>query len=284
MKQVAIVTDSVACLTRELVDQYKIHVIPVNIVFQGKIYRDWVDITPSDGYRFLEKDPEHFSTSSASPEEIAEVLRSLCYEYQEILCVTVSSRLSTLYNMARLAKEQMQVDCPNAKVEVLDSKSATAAEGFVALAAARAAEAGKDLAEVTRIAAEVRDKVGVVVVLETIRYVYRTGRIPKFASRIGELLSVKPIIKISDGAVHFVSATRTKHQAIEKMLTYVHRDVAGKPVHMSVMHANSLAEGQQLIDRVKSKFNCVELWLSEFSPVMGYATGPGVVAIAYYCD
>ncbi|MBI4295226.1 MAG: DegV family protein [Chloroflexi bacterium] len=284
MSKVAIVTDSVACLTRHMAYDYSIHVVPVNIVFEGKVYRDWVDLTPSDAYRMLEKDPRRFTTSAASPVEYAAIFRPLCAEYQAILCIAVSSRLSTMHNTAQLAAEQMKTEYPNVSIEVLDSMTATAAEGFIALAAAREARQGKELAEVSRAAREVRDKVSAVVVLETISHVYRTGRVPKIASQIGALLNVKPIVTISDGAVHFLSASRTKQQAVEKMVAHVQRSVAGRPAHMAVMHADCAAEGQQLRDRVEAEFNCVELWLTEFSPVMAYGTGPGVLAIAYYCD
>jgi len=71
MSNIAIIVDSIACLTREMVEQYGITVLPLNFYFGGKIYRDWVDITPSEAYELFLKDPDSFKTSSVSPGEAA---------------------------------------------------------------------------------------------------------------------------------------------------------------------------------------------------------------------
>ncbi len=138
MANVAIVVDSIACLTRETVEQYGITVMPLNFYFGGKIYRDWVDITPSEAYELFLKDPNSFRTSAASPEDCLQSYRKASAHAGKILCVTLSVGISTLYNAARDAKELAKTELPNVIIEVLDSKTATPSEGFVALAAARA--------------------------------------------------------------------------------------------------------------------------------------------------
>ena len=143
MPKVAIVTDSIACLTKELVEQYGIGIIPINFYSDGKVYKDWVDITPSQAYDLFLKDPQSFKTSAASPEDRLKAYRAASKQAQNILCITVSTELSTVYNVAQGAKEQAETELPEVSIEVLDSQVAAAAEGFVALAAARAAAEGK---------------------------------------------------------------------------------------------------------------------------------------------
>ncbi|MFQ5988141.1 MAG: DegV family protein, partial [Dehalococcoidia bacterium] len=218
MSEVAIVTDSIACLTREQVEHYGIRIVPANILFEGKVYRDWVDISPSEAYRFLEKAPDQFTTSPASPLEYLEAYRELSNRAQSILCITVSSKLSVFHDMARLAKEQAKQEFPQTTIEVLDSRTATAAQGLIVLAAARAAAEGKSLAGVIKAAQTLLGKVNVIMLVETIRYVYRTGRIPKVAARIGSTLNVKPIITISDGVVRPVAVARTKQRGVDQLL------------------------------------------------------------------
>ncbi len=151
-------------------------------------------------------------------------------------------------------------------------------------AALRAAADGKDLAEVTKVAKAVRDKVSVIGIMETTRYVYRTGRIPKVTARIGSILNIKPIFAISEGVVRIAGLARNKEQAVKRALSMMKDRVGASPVHVAVAHADAPEEGEQLKERISSEFNCAELWLADFSPVMGYATGSGVLAIAFYTD
>jgi DegV family protein with EDD domain len=282
LQKVAIVTDSVACLPRELVEQYGIKIIPVNLYFGDKVYRDWVDITPSQAYELFLKDPTAFKTSGINPVDCLEAYRQVSNDSNGILCVTISSKLSMVYNSALKAKERAGDELPKNSIGVVDSKTATAAEGFVALAAARAAAGGKSLAEVVKVAEEVRDKVCVVALMDTIRYVYRSGRIPKIASVAGSMLSIKPVLTIASGAVRFKGAVRSREHGIERVLKITRDRVGEKPVHVAVMHAYAPDDAEKLRERVAAEFNCAELWVTEFSPVMGYATGTGTLGLAFY--
>lgn len=282
MQKVTIVTDSLTCLTKELVEQYGIRIVPLSFYFGDKIYRDWVDITPSQAYELFLKDPDAFKTSPAAPGVFFEAYRELSKQAKDILCITLSSKLSTEYDMACLAREQAKSELPQTSIEVLDSQTVTAAQGFVALAAARAAAEGKSLAEVVKVAEEMRDRATFLILLDTIRHVYRTGRIPKVAAQIGSVLKIKPILTSSSGLVRFAGAVRNKEQGINHILKMMRDKVGQSLVHVAVMHAYAPDEAERLKERISSEFNCAELWLTEFSPLMGYATGTGTVGFAYY--
>lgn len=284
MRKVAIVADSIACLTPEMVRQYQVYIVPVNIHFDGRIYRDGIDITSTEAYRLLEEAPDYFASSPASAGEYASAYRQASSQAESILCITLSSKISTLYDMACVAKEEVKKELPQTSIEVLDSKTAAVGEGLIVCAAARAATEGKNLAEVTKVATAVRDKVSVIGIMETIRYVYRTGRLPKIIAQVGSMLNIKPIFAVSEGVVRLAGLARSKEQAVKRALTMMKRKVGARRVHVAVAHAEALAEGEQLIGRVSAEFNCAELWLTDFSPVMGYATGPGVLAIAFYTE
>jgi DegV family protein with EDD domain len=273
----------VACLNRELAEQYEIGIIPINFFAGGKVYRDWVDITPTEAYKLFLDDPDSFNTSSASPADCLEAFRQASRTAPKILCITLSIRLSTLYNAALDAVELAKAELPGITIEVIDSSSATPSEGMIALAAARAAAAGKDLPDVVREAEKVKSRVGAIVLLDTIRHVYRSGRIPKVASLVGSALDIKPILTVS-GAVHFSGMVRSRRQGIERMLRMMRDRVDDRPVHIAVTHAYAPDEAEKLKERVKAEFNCLELWLSEFSPVMGYACGTGTVGVAFYVE
>ncbi|OGO18626.1 MAG: hypothetical protein A2Z15_02295 [Chloroflexi bacterium RBG_16_50_11] len=154
---------------------------------------------------------------------------------------------------------------------------------MIALAAARAAGEGKPLAEVIRVAERVKSKVNAIVLLDTIKHVYRSGRIPKFASQVGSALNLKHLLTVS-GSVHFNNMVRSRKQGIERMLQMMREKVNDRPAHVAVTHAFALDEAEKLKERIAAEFNCIELWLSEFSPVMGYACGTGTVGVAFYTE
>lgn len=279
----AIIADSIACITKKQVEDYGIRIIPVNILFNGRVYRDFIDLSSAKAYELLEKAPEFWKSSAASPEDYLDVYQEVIEHAQSILVVTISSKLSMFYTSAQNAKEIFKEKSPQTVIEVLDSETVAAAEGLIALAAARAAAEGNSFDEVVAVARKVKERVKFVGLLETIRHVYRTGRMPKLASEIGSMLSIKPILTGSNGRINFAAAARTKQSGVEKMLQIMRKHVAdSEPVHVAVMHADALEEAQELRERVAAEFNCVEIFITDFSPVMGYATGPGTLALAYY--
>jgi DegV family protein with EDD domain len=215
--------------------------------------------------------------------ECLQAFRLASQRAENILCVTVSSGLSTLYNSAREAQELAKAELPRTAIEVLDSETATPAEGFVALAAARAAAIGKDMAGVIGAAAAVREKVNALVFLDTIRHVYRSGRIPKAASQIGAILSIRPILTVRR-TVHFSGAFRSRQHGIERLIHMMSNRVKQLPVHVAVMHAYAREEAEKLQAQIAAEFKCIELWLAEFSPIMGYACGTGTLGIAFYTE
>ncbi len=277
------VTDSIACLNRELVEQYGIGIIPLNFYAGGKLYKDWVDVTPSEAYELFLEDPDSFKTAASSPEDCLSAFRQARQIAKNIVCVTVSVKLSAVYNVAREAREIVQNEHPDTQIEVIDSQTATAAEGFVALAAARAAREEKDMPEVINAASDMKKRVNVIALLDTIQHVYRSGRIPKIAAKVGSLFSIRPVFTISN-TINFAGAVRNRKRGIERILQMMREKVSNKVVHVAVMHAYALEEAERLKARVAAEFECAELWLTEFSPLMGYACGTGTLGLAFYAE
>lgn len=283
MIETAVVADSIACIPRELAENLGIRIVPANIFFNGKLYRDVIDLTPAQAYEFLNRAPQFWKSSAASPEDYAEAYRELGKNAQNILVITISSKLSMFYESAKAAKEIVEKELSPTVIEILDSETVAAAEGLIALAAARAAKEGKAFEEVKTIARKVKERVKFLGLLETIRHVYRTGRIPKLASQIGSLLSLKPILTGANGVIRFASAARTKRSGIEKMLSMIREQTGhSEPIHVAVMHADAAEEAQTLRKRIAAEFNCAELFVTDFTPIMAYATGRGTLALAFY--
>ncbi len=283
-RKVAIVTDSIACLDKHQVSANGITIVPATVTSRGKSYRDWVDLTPTEAYKLFLADPDNFGTSPAAPMDYVRAFIELGQQGKDILCITISSRISQMFNVARIAGVQVSEEIPSASIEVFDSLTCTAAEGFIVLATARAAAEGKSLSEVVKVAEELRGKVNFLVLLDTIRHIYRSGRIPRIAAQVGALTNIKPILTMSSGKIGFAGAVRSKKRGMRQLLNMLRSRVGENPVHVAVMHAYAPDEADELMEMVSAEFNCAELWLTEFSPVMGYVCGTGTIGFAFYRD
>ena len=138
---------------------------------------------------------------------------------------------------------------PDVQVEVLDSQSATMAEGFVVVEAAREAERGADLAGVLARARETMPRVGIVAVIDTLEYLARGGRVPRIQAWASALLSVKPIIELRQQDVHLVTRTRTRQRAVAQLIPILEqRALRGQKLHLCVQHTDAVEEAQRLAE------------------------------------
>jgi DegV family protein with EDD domain len=280
MSDIGIVIDSVACLPEEMIDRYGLRVVPLNIHYKDRMYREGIDISIADAYKLLAETPDEFSTSPSSAGDYLQVFREISLSYSIILCITVSSRLSTLYEMARLAGEMAEDEIPDTRIEVIDSFTASAGETLVVMAASRAAQAGKDIQEIKKVIEKVRENVRVVGIFETLRHVYRSGRVPKTAARMISAVNVRPIFAIVGGVVRMTGVETSKERGVKKLLAKIKKEVGGKRVYAVISHANVPEEGRRLQARMVKEIDCAECMLTDFSPIMGYATGEGTLVIA----
>ena len=175
---------------------------------------------------------------------------------------------------------------PQVAIEVLDSRTAGGAEGLVALAAARAAASGKDLTQVMEAAQAIMSKVHMIALIDTLRYLVKSGHVPQAAAWAASLFNIKPVIQVLplSGEASLAARIRTKPKAIGHLLTIVRERAGTNPLHAIVMHADALEEAKNLRERLSSEFDCVESYIKDFTPVMGIQTGPGVLGIAFYAD
>jgi DegV family protein with EDD domain len=284
INSVAVVTDSVSCLPRELTEKYAIKIVPISLIINGNVYRDGVDITPTKVYQLLETTKSVPTTSSPSPGDFVQVYRELAKSVDGIVCVTICSDISMMFNSAIESKQIVAEELPGLAVNVVDSRTAGGAQGFVALAAARAAASGKDLAEVTRVAELMIPRVSMIAVLDTLYYLARAGRIPRIAAWAGSMLKINPILTFSHEGIGLLERARTKPRAVNRLLEIMEQRTGGKRVHVNIMHANVLEEAEALRESIESRFECVELFVTDFAPTMGVQAGPGTLALAFYSE
>lgn len=283
MKRVAIVTDSVACLPKELIERYQIEVVPLELVFEGQVYTDGAGALQGEFYDLLRRAHHPPTTTAPPPGVFFETFRKLSQRAESILCITVSSHLSGVFNAASLGKDTARATLPDTEIVVMDSQTAAMAQGFVVLAAARSAATGANLQHVVDDASTVASRVDLLAVIDTLEYLARSGRIPRVAAWAGSLLELKPIIQLKQGEVILVERARTRHKAEGRLVSLLEERVGKEsPLHLAVMHANAADEAAKLREKLLETFRCEEAYITEFTVVMGAHTGPGLLGIAYY--
>ncbi len=274
-----IVTDSIACLPRDLVERYGIQVVPVRIARGDRIYRDGVDVTPEEAFAWLAAG-EIVTTSQPAVGEFVEVYRALAGRVEGIVSIHVSSGVTGVYQAAQAAAGMV----PDVPIAVVDSRAATMAEGFLVLEAARLAEEGAALQAVVQRVEQLRSAVRFFAVLETVAYLVRSGRAPWLAQLAVDVFQIKPILTLQDGKIVALERVRMRRRAIEAMVRRMERDVGDRPVHVAVLEAGAREEAERLAEEIATRFRVVERYIAPFTAAMALNTGPGLLGLAYYAE
>jgi DegV family protein with EDD domain len=285
MPTCSVTCESTACLPHDLVERYAIGVVPVPVRIGAASFLDGVDIRPRQVYERLAAGPVTVRTSAPSPGQYLEAWHNARRLSGAILHVTVAASLSTFCQTALLAADLDHSAAPPLPVEVLDSGSAAMGQGFVALAAARAAWAGHSLPAIQATARAVSREVRLLVTLDTLEYLARVSRVPRAAALLGGLLDLKPIFELAGGEVRPLARTRTRRRSLMHLMERVMRSVPeGASVHLAVHHAQADEEAAVLAAHFQQRLSCTELYVTEFTPVMGTYCGPGLLGVAYYVE
>jgi len=280
MGKVAVVTDSTATLPQDLVQELNIRVVPVLLLFGGRALRDGIDVSPGEVYRWLRTGQEIPTTSVPSVGDFLRVYAAAGREAAGVLSIHMSPDLSATFSTAVMASHLVD----GVPIHVMNCHTAAIGQGFVALEAARAAVSGAGLEEVIARAEEVAAKVNLLFIIGTLEYLHRGGRIGGAARLLGTMLQIKPVLYLDEGRVEVFANPRTKARAIQLMLRAMTDRVGCRPIHAAIFHADVLDEAEALRQRVAEQFDCLELYVTEFTPVMGAHTGPGVLGVAFYTD
>ena len=278
-QKILIVTDSSSSLPDELRKELDIRVIPLWLIWDDLCYRDGVDIDPQTFYKKLRNSESLPSSTQPSAVEFKEFFRKIADECNGIVNVLASSKISGTVDSTEAAKDFV----PGLPVRVVDSLFTSMGQGLVAVAAARAAAAGKNIDEVVDIAEKTRDQSNLLFVVDTLEFLHKGGRIGGAKKLFGTALNIKPILHFEDGTIQPLSQTRTKKKGIEELLSIAEERLDSKPMaEAAVVHVDCLEEGRSLVDKVKERFNPPFVHLSDVSPVVGTHVGPGALGLAFY--
>lgn len=277
---IAIVTDSTAYLPEATVRAHDLRIVPLCVHFGTRAFKEGVELSIPDFYSRLKAAPELPTTSQPSAGDFYEVFKALHEAGREILCLTISTKLSGTWNSAMAAKEML----PGADISIIDSLSTSIGLQLMVEAAAASVRQGATRDELTKQLEELKQKLYVLFVVDTLEYLAKGGRIGNAKAFLGTMLKIKPILTLHEGAIEPLEQVRSRRKALARMqdLIVQHAGDKGSQAKVAITHALALEEAlavkQELVDRL----GCAEPSVAELGPVIGTHTGPGVIGVATY--
>jgi DegV family protein with EDD domain len=271
---IRIVTDSTSDILPDEAERIGIDVVPLTVRFGDEQFRDGVDLLPDAFYRRLAGSSVQPSTSQPTPEQFAEVYRRHVGAGDSVISVHISAKLSGTLQSASLAAQEF----PAGAVRVVDSMTVSAGMQFLVRGALGDVASGSGPGEVEERMLSRRDRVGVYVLLDTLAYLQRGGRIGRAQGFLGGILKVKPLLCVRDGEVHPEARVRSRQQGIDKMveIAKVQRPLEGLAAfHCGAPELLTLIEPLLRADHPE-----VELVSGQLGAVVGTYSGPGGVGIA----
>ncbi len=276
---VKVVTDSLGDIPSGVVEELGITVIPIEVFFGTKSYRDGLDITTDQFYRKLSHSKILPTTRIPALSVFVQTYERLAGETGEIAVITSSHKLSASYEATLQAIELMKKKC---RVEVIDSGWAVMAQGLIVIEAAKAAQAGASLNEVVTLIRKNIPRADVRMAFATLDYLKEGGRIGKAQAFLGAVLRVTPILGIKNGVVYPFVREHSRARAIDYLY-----DFAASFSHIdeiAVEDANTPDDADMLVERLSSKFPKERIYRSKVSAGIGVHVGPGVLGVALLGD
>jgi len=280
-EKVAILTDSGSDVPAEMAKELGIFVLPLQVNYKARSYRDGVDIDAETVYEGLETEVP--TTSLPLGSDLTDLLEKIRGEgYTRILGVLLSSGLSGTFNMVRL--QAMDSPLP---MEVLDTKNIGIGSGMSAIKAAQLAKAGVAYDEIVRLTKHSIENTKIFFVLSTLEYLKRGGRIGKVSAIIGSAFDIKPIITCNEEGIYTtVAKARGRKQSLRKVVELaLEYAVDASSVTLSIAHGNALQDAQDIKAEMVSQLHKVShVFVGPVSPALGVHTGPGLIGVCVHKD
>ncbi|MBU5269691.1 DegV family protein [Clostridium cochlearium] len=277
MEKIALITDTTADLSEDIINKYNVNVLPFRIIYKDREYKDRIDITPKEVYENLYK--EIPTSSLPSMEDIDNLFIKLKKEgYTHAIAVVLSSGLSGIYNAVKLVSENH----PEINTYVYDSKSISAGEAVFVEKCIDMINKNEKFSNIIKEMDKLRERCHLFFMVDTLEYLKRGGRIGKISGAIGELLNIKPIISIdkNDGKYYTVNKARGKKQSINKLIDEIKKILKNNRACIYMGHGNGLENCKNVYENIKKLNNILKVqFIGEISPVSGVHSGPGLVGI-----
>ena len=259
---------------------YPVKIIHSTLNLGGKEYEDFVDITADAFYETVVNNPDiAISTSQTPTGKIAEVYESFKAEgYDSVVAITISSKLSGTYQGAVLAASMVE----DLEIEVVDSRSVSHGEYYLVKRAIEMAKAGRTVKEIKAELDVLRENIRIFVLVDTLKYLVKNGRLSATSGFLGTLLKIKPLLHVlPEGTLVPLEKIRTTSKARERLLELLIENIKDKKVDIFIAYTNNKPDAEVIKQLILAQRADVLVELVPLTPVVGAHAGPGTLGVGY---
>lgn len=272
---VRIISDSSCNVPETYQQSLGIIQVPAWVNFaDGTSLRNGIDISDAEFYQRLQSEKRLPTTSQPTPQDFIDIIHSFDPK-DEVILACVSSKMSGTFNSAIQARDSL----PDTRIFLYDTLSASMGGAWQIIAGAEAAVQGADAKTVLEVMESSRPRVHICFTIDTLKYLAASGRAPTLQALVGNLLDIKPMMRIQDGTLALVGKVRGRKKSKRELLELLAVELADKPVRMAVVNANIPDEAAEVAEAAKERLNVQEMLIVELGPVLGALTGPGTLAL-----
>ncbi len=271
---IAIVTDSTSDIPVDILKNYNIYQIPVDLMLGNKTYLDGFDLSRNDFYNRLPALEKLPTTAAPASGRFQELYNSVFNKgFSEIISIHAASALSGIFNAARLASLEF-----SPKITVVDSQQLTLGLGFQVIAAAKAAKENIPVKAILDKIESIKERIHVYALLDTFEYIQRSGRVSWTKARIGSILNIKPILELKEGEILSRGLARARNKGIQFLGDVLQS--LGTLEDLAVLHTNAVEDGMGFIQQFAPDEHKNPL-LVNITTIIGTHVGPN--GLFYHC-
>jgi DegV family protein with EDD domain len=276
---IALVTDSIADLPDEFVDHYQIHMFPINLMINNSNYLDKLTIHSKRFYQMMDTLKTYPTSSQPNPKSLENMFSFLTTYYDQIIVLTVSKEMSGTYQAFVDAANKFK----NTKIKVINTKQNSGAEGLLVLKTAKLIEEGLSFEDIVKKVESLTNKTKILVSVQTLKYMVRSGRLSKVTGIIGKVLNLKPIISIDDDGKGIIFEKSLSVKKANKVIKkHIEEIVLNYGIESyAIVHANALDRAKDYQKTFLEIIGKEAEYIMDISTIVAMNAGIGTVAIAY---
>ncbi|MCJ7518797.1 MAG: DegV family protein [Anaerolineaceae bacterium] len=285
MPKISIVTDTDSSLPESIASRYGILQVPILIHFGEECFETGLNINDKTLFERVDKESKLPTTAAPTPGNFADAFRNAFEKdsSEELVCFCISSAMSATFEAAQIAARDI---LPDRKISVVDTKTLSVAQGYMAIAAVEAAAKGASVAEIIDIAARIGERSHIYGALATLKYLSMSGRVSHIAAGMAGMLDIKPILSVQNGKLDMLEKVRTKKKAWERVIELAKADAQKSEINkMAVVHVAALDEAREFEALLRANLKCPnEILMAELTPGLSVHTGAGLVAVGFVTE